>query len=173
MTGALLKTGRFDGEEEGHLMELLAYESEALHRFVQNKADMHRPGVNTTLARVPYPFLQGALDEMFIDMAVRLYGRGAWIEKTPGANNVHLAPRFLALWPRARFIFVRRRAIENVNSHGRKFPTLGFAIGCEDWSATMEAWLAVRSALVVKRRPPSELKATPWTASVCPESESV
>jgi hypothetical protein len=51
------------------------------------------------------------------------------------------------IWPNARFIFMKRRVIENVLSRQRKFPEDTTERHYSDWAAVMMAWLAVRDRL--------------------------
>jgi hypothetical protein len=75
-----------------------------------------------------------------------LFPTGRWLDKTPSTNMVFLAPRFRRIWPNARFVFMKRRAVENIASRMRKFD-FDFAHNCREWATIMEAWLSVREQL--------------------------
>jgi hypothetical protein len=145
MAQALLQLERFDGKQEGHALDLLAYFSASLEQFYANKAgELNR---DTMLAGISPDYFSDALDRMFCDLAAKYYSKDFWIEKTPNANSVSLAPRFRKLWPNARFIFMKRRAIENVKSRETKFSDLEFSDHCLDWVRVMSAWGVVREQL--------------------------
>jgi hypothetical protein len=146
MAQALLKLGIFEGNEEGHVLDLMAHLSVALRKFYDLKAD-DLTGRNTTISRVPIEFFQERLDAMLIDLAPRLFSDSRWIDKTPNSDMVYLAPRLKKIWPNSRFIFMRRRFLENAASRARKFPEYEFERNAREWGRAMEAWLQVRSQL--------------------------
>jgi hypothetical protein len=147
MAQGLLKLGRFKGHQEGHLLDLLAHLSVSLVRFYDGKADDATGERDTMVSIVPQAYFQSALDEIFVRTVAMLFPNGDWIDKTPNSNMVHLAPRFRRMWPNARFIFMKRRFLENAASRSRKFPHYDFGRNCHEWSTAMEAWRSVRGEL--------------------------
>jgi hypothetical protein len=144
---ALLKLGCFEGHEEGHMLDLLAHFAVTLRKFYEFNGDELSPERNTTIARVPPNFYQESLDAVFIDLAHRLFPTSRWIDKTPNSDMVYLAPLFKKIWPHSRFIFMRRRFLENAMSRSRKFPEHEFERAAKEWAAAMGAWMGVRSQL--------------------------
>ena len=144
---ALLKLTRFSGHQEGHLLDLMAHFSVALDKFYIEKTDECRPGRDTTVSLVPQDFFQGKLNEMFIELIRKIFPDGHWVDKTPNSNMIHLAPRLLQIWPNSRFIFMKRRFLENAASRTVKFPEQGFAHHCREWNWAMTAWKDVRDQL--------------------------
>jgi hypothetical protein len=147
MAGGLMQTRRYLGYGEGHILDLLAHWTERLRRFYALKYDDTLPGRDTMIEHVPMEFMQEGLHHIFIQMIRQLFGTGYWLDKTPNSDSIHLAPRFLEIWPNARFIFMRRRALENIASRARKFPEYNFAKNCREWHDAMHAWLSVRDRL--------------------------
>lgn len=142
----LLAATRYEGGEEGHFLDVLAPLAVGLHKFYVGKSDEWGGGRNTMIASVPQRFVDDALHDIAITAARAVFPSGLWLDKTPSVDMVYLAPRLRDIWPRARFIFMKRRAIENVASRLRKFP-YGFAQNCREWTATMAAWSIVRESL--------------------------
>jgi len=72
-----------------------------------------------------------------------------WMDKSPGADAVRVAPLLADLFPKAQFIFMYRSGITNVLS-GVKFwkanPDI-FHIMCEGWAETMSSWRQMRNSL--------------------------
>ena len=68
-----------------------------------------------------------------------------WIDKTPGTDMYTAIPDILDYWPAAKFIFAKRRSIENIMSRIRKFPNATFESHCSDWVGTMAGWRSLRS----------------------------
>jgi hypothetical protein len=147
MARALLKIERYRGYEEGHMLDLLAHWVERLGKFYALKYDETLPGRNTMIEQVPIGFFLDGLNHIFVELIRQLLGEGHWIDKTPNSDTIYLAPRFLEIWPNARFVFMRRRALENLASRARKFPEYNFATNCQEWKSAMEAWLSVRDQL--------------------------
>jgi hypothetical protein len=143
----LLKLGRYKGHQEGHILDLLAHWTVTLDRFYDQKGDEATGNRDTALSRVSRTYFQNALDEIFLRTMKAIFPNGIWIDKTPNSNMIHLAPRFYQMWPNARFIFMKRRFLENARSRSRKFPGYDFSRNCREWSGAMEAWLHNRTRL--------------------------
>jgi hypothetical protein len=141
---ALSATTPYKGQEEGHFLDIMAALSVTVRTFYARKADeMHR---NTMIGRVPVDFVRGGLKHIAITAARQLFPDGHWVEKTPNSDMVHIAPLLREIWPNARFIFMKRRGIENVQSRSKKF-SYAFVRNCQEWAQAMEAWIAVRAHL--------------------------
>src|ERR1700733_2173076 len=120
---SLLRLDQFKGYGEGHLLDVLAHLSVALAHFNSQKA-VERSR-DTTVALVSREILEASLDEMAIRMICAIFPGGRWIDKTPNADMIHLAPRFRKIWPKSCFIFMKRRFLENSASRVVKFPSYG------------------------------------------------
>ncbi len=70
-----------------------------------------------------------------------------WLDKTPGAAMINTSPHLREVWPEARFVFMKRRGIENVMSRIKKFPILTFEENCRAWALDMQCWMSVRTTL--------------------------
>lgn len=145
MTQALLKL--FPGHMEGHMIDLLAHLAVSTNRFYAQKADERAIYKDTMISGISKNYVQDALDAMFMWMMRDMFPAGRWVEKTPNSDMIYLAPRFKKIWPKSRFIFMKRRFFENLQSRVRKFPSYGFDRNCGEWSQAMAAWLGVRSQL--------------------------
>jgi hypothetical protein len=143
----LLQLGRFEGSREGYLLDLLAHLSVALNRFYDEKGDEVAPGRDTSIALVPWNFSQKALDAIFIRVVTGLYRSRYWVDRTPNSDMIHLAPRFLRIWPNSRFIFIKRRFLEHAAARANLFPDDDFSHACRTWNRQMAAWLVVREQL--------------------------
>lgn len=145
MAQALLKL--FPGHMEGHFLDLLAHLAVGTNRFYLQKADEQAINKDTMISAVSKNYVQDALDAMFVGMMRDIFPAGRWIEKTPNSNMIHLAPRFKKIWPKSRFIFMKRRFLENLQSRVRKFPKYDFERNSGEWSQAMAAWLGARPHL--------------------------
>lgn len=54
--------------------------------------------------------------------AESLHKEKIWVDKTPDPRMIKCVPRLKRAWPNAKFIFVKRRGIENLESRIKKFP---------------------------------------------------
>lgn len=145
MAQALLKL--FPGHMEGHFIDLLAHLAVATNRFYEQNADEMAIDKHTMVSLIPVKYVHHALDAMFIRIIQDMFPSGSWVEKTPNSNMIYLAPRLRNIWPNSRFIFMKRRFLENLQSRIRKFPNYDFGRNCHEWSIAMAAWYRVRSYL--------------------------
>jgi hypothetical protein len=143
ITLALLESRAYVGSGEGHLMPLA--------NMLLTTIDQHYRHVgydpNTTLGRVSIDAFQRLVRRSFVQLARDLFQATRWLDKTPTVEMVRAAPLMKEIWPNAKFIFMKRRAIENVLSRQRKFPADAVDRHYSDWVAVMTAWLEVREQL--------------------------
>jgi hypothetical protein len=136
---------QYRGFSEGHLLDLLLPLVRQLHESYRQKQEPRQQ--DTMVAHVPMQFFNDGFNHIFVVLAQQLFPAGRWVEKTPIWENIVLAPRFRRIWPNARFIFMRRRPLENLRSRARKFPSFDFVPCCKEWRNMMQAWIDVRSNL--------------------------
>lgn len=147
MAQALLRHGGYEGHEEGHILGLLSEFDDSIKKYFIAHGGEFEHGRDTAARRVTRGYLHGETDRLVADMTRRLFPTGRWLDKTPNDTMIMLAPRILTMFPRARFIFMRRRFFENSESRRRKFSEFGFEDHCRQWSAAMSAWKTVRTSL--------------------------
>ena len=70
-----------------------------------------------------------------------------WFDKTGNPEMIEAIPSLRMMWPDCRFIFAKRRAIENIASRLTKFPGLSFEYHCADWARNMMSWRRVLGAM--------------------------
>ena len=68
----------------------------------------------------------------------------SWVDKTPGIDMVQSVPRLAGRFSDSGFIFMRRRAIENIESRFRRFKHRNFRSACSEWTGVMRAWSEIR-----------------------------
>lgn len=143
ITLALLESASYVGTGEGHLLPLAHALVSLVDQYYQRRA--HDP--HTMLGRVPIDAFQKLIRRSFVKLATDLFPTVRWLDKTPTVEMVRASVLMKELWPNARFIFMKRRVIENVLSRQRRFPQDSTERHYSDWSAVMTAWLAVRDKL--------------------------
>jgi hypothetical protein len=132
---ALFETLEYAGNEEGHIFDLLASFAVSLRRFWELKSDDWSSNRNTTIRRVSVEYMEQALNSIFVELGRSLFGVRPWLDKTPTSDMIHLAPRFLHIWPK-----------DNILSRQRKFD-YDFERNCREWANAMSAWAATRDKL--------------------------
>ncbi|MBY0330144.1 MAG: sulfotransferase [Acetobacteraceae bacterium] len=147
MAQALFRNTRYVGHGEGHLLDMAPRLLGTVARHYAERAGERRAGINTMIAAVPPERVVEAIGEALASVTRGLFPGGYWLDKTPGHPMIEAVPALVRIWPEARFIFMRRRAIENIASRGRKFPKEGFASACRRWADSLRAWSEVRGAL--------------------------
>lgn len=147
MAQGLLKSAAYTGFEEGHFLWMIRRFLLTIHTYFEDNGEDGLPDRFTLLSRVPASYLADAMRAVFVSSMSRLFPAGNWLDKTPRPEMIEAAPIMQELWPNARFIFMRRRGLENVSSRLTKFPSITFEDHCRDWARNMEVWLRVRDLL--------------------------
>jgi hypothetical protein len=133
---ALLSAG-YSGSHEGNLLSLL----HTIERNIDNHFRIfgtEDPAVLT--AHMTAPLIKAGLFGILRELVDAHYAGQAWFDKTGNPEMIEAIPILLSLWPNARFVFAKRRAIENIVSRLRKFPSLNFEYHCADWARNMSTW---------------------------------
>jgi hypothetical protein len=144
---ALVRTTDYVGHAEGHLLELIQPMLRLVTSHYNERGDEWRFRQNTMIAQVPISYLEDGVRHVFVELGRALFPKGRWLDKTPRPAMIVAAPLLRRVWPEARFIFMKRRGIENIISRMTKFPTVSFEDHCHDWARTMESWMTVRDSL--------------------------
>jgi hypothetical protein len=146
-TSALVKalsTVGYRGYNEGNFLPLMRI----IERAVDNHfANFGKPNPNVLTAQIDRARLKGGIEEIFKQLAQDANPYSLWFDKSGHAEMIPAIPSLRRLWPESVYVFCKRRAIENVASRLKKFPTHDFERHCAGWAKTMAAWRAVRPEL--------------------------
>jgi hypothetical protein len=145
---ALIETTRYRGFVEGHVLDVAARMIADLNAHLAEKrqalpaSDMaaYHLGQNADA------LLRAGMREL-LRCAAAGYSTPFWVDKTPSREMTQSVPMLAETWPNARFIFMKRRALENVMSRRRKFPDHPFVVFCRDWAEIMSEWRSVRTSI--------------------------
>ena len=152
---ALLTIPKYDGAAEDHLLELyhtlLAAVRSQYARIEEARALYpeidHKAVSNIMIDWVPEEFFINAIRETFINLVQQVFDGPHWMVKTPNSATISACPFFREIWPNARFIFMKRRGIENISSRARKFHVESFSSHCSAWAGAMDTWAKARPRL--------------------------
>jgi hypothetical protein len=146
---ALREGAGIKGFNEGNVAHLLPALIEAVERHFARFRPPGDPGRRPTMvANLPASVVVNGIKNVFGAAFMRTFGEGRWLDKTPGGKSmVRACPVLREIFPRARFIFCKRRGVENILSRQRKFPDVAFVNHCRNWAETMMEWHAVRESL--------------------------
>lgn len=155
ITQALLGLPQFDGVEEDHLLTLVSPLIETVdEHFAKLDRDRRhslRPEEIATLdtldRRITAADITASIRSIFIEAIHNTFHGNRWVLKTPNAVMVRAAPLMREMWPQSRFIFMKRRGIENIVSRTKKFSTERFRDHCTAWTDAMWSWVGVRAQL--------------------------
>ena len=148
LSQGLLASTQYVGQDEGQILDLLAPLTRTVECFYQLKADeVRRLERNTLIQRVPQRYVMDGIKAIFASAMREVFPGRRWIDKTPTVEMVRSIPLLLGIWPNARFIFMKRRALENLLSRERKFGAIDFEFHCREWADCMDAWEELRPAL--------------------------
>jgi Sulfotransferase family len=147
MAQALLKLPRYCGPEEGHLLDLIEPLISVVRSFYIARSVERSEGKNTLIGQVPPNFFEDGLSSLFVQLARNAFSKDYWVDKTPTYEIIDSASLLRRIWPNARFLFLRRRPIENILSRRRKFPSLSLSQHCRDYARVMQSWANVRNMM--------------------------
>lgn len=136
------------GDSEGHLFSLLPLLDETLdnHWHSRGLETENAHSERNTLSDVGLERLRNAL-HFAVASQLPPASQGAWVDKTPGRQMILAAPAIhKSVWP-AKFVFIYRNGIHNIDSRLRKFPDTPFSAHCRQWVETMAAWQYVKQDL--------------------------
>jgi hypothetical protein len=129
------------------VLALMAQQMKTIQDYYDANGEETLASRDTTLARIPKEYFMRAIANNFKDLIPNLWKNKHWVDKTPNGKMISASPLFLHLWPNAKFIFMKRRPLENIASRMRKFPQLSFETHCIDWASVMTAWTATKYEL--------------------------
>ncbi len=135
----------YSGFPEGHVLPLAKVFLEAMAGYYSINKD--RRCEQTMLAAIDEEYWREAIADMFRQTFRLAFEGRLWLDKTPSLEMIQLAPFILHCWPRAKFVFAKRRGIENIESRRRKFPSVPFRDHCLNWNACMHSWREARGEL--------------------------
>jgi hypothetical protein len=149
IASALTSGTRYVGFREGLLFDLILRLRSCIAGFYsEREANLENDAV--MIRHVPEKFVLDLVSSVFRNLASEIFSSAHWVDKTPTVDMISLTPTLARIWPEAKFIFMKRRGIENMLSRLRKFPdSIAFRSHCADWTAAMEAWETVRPSLGV------------------------
>ena len=143
---ALVKSGKYAGGGEGHYLELLGALLATVDGYYEKRKSAFRPEAGNTLKTIGKLYFPNKIEQIFTDLTSSMFPAQYWVDNTSSIGMVEMSPMLLRLWPNAKFIFMKRRGIENVEFKGRKF-NHAFASRCSEWANVMSKWLTVREKL--------------------------
>lgn len=140
---ALRDAANIPADNEGHLVTMLHPLLKAnREHFATVLAD------GTTVMRVGLEMAEDSILESVRRLQEYAFPNiPVWVDKTPDGPLLRAIPYIVRMWPNARFVFAKRRGIENVVSRMRKFPHMSFTENCERWAIAMNLWKERKATL--------------------------
>lgn len=148
---ALAKGTRYRGFREGHVFDVAVRLANSISTHIEKKDQWLPPAVTVGYHYGQFPYAK--LHAEVLALLRRLgsnYTSPFWFDKTPTFEMVASVPILAEVWPNARFIFMKRRGLENLSSRLRKFPKTNFVGSSRDWALIMSTWRKVRDAVADK-----------------------
>lgn len=102
----------------------------------------HRPALQqgTLLARIPESNWHEQINIVFRGIVEKYSPEAFIVDKTPTIEPLYALEHIQGMWPDAKFIYCRRRGIDNVMSKQRKWPDRPFENHCREWAAVNDLW---------------------------------
>jgi predicted ATPase len=133
---SLLRAG-YAGFNEGNFLSIIHEIDRAVDRHFQNFGAADPKVLMSHLDREQ---LKMQLQDVIAAAALKHHPKAPWVDKTGNPEMIEIIPRLQRMFPGARFIFAKRRALENITSRVKKFPGHNFEYHCLDWARNMAAW---------------------------------
>lgn len=96
------------------------------------------------LSSFPKSYVKAELIKLIRGAFSTTYMNSFFIDKTPGKLMISMLDLALYAFPKAKIVFCKRRAIENVISRMDKFPTMSFQQHLEGWVKCFSEWTAIK-----------------------------
>jgi hypothetical protein len=144
LRNALSET-RYSGEGEGHTVGLLGALSEAINRYFNENRAALSPG--TMIAHWQRNTFWSDIVAAYVRQIRLQFPGGFYLDKTPNILPLHYAKLIEASLEGTRFIFCRRRGIDNVVSKQRKWASVPFREHCTEWRDINERWDQIKGEL--------------------------
>lgn len=144
---AIRSTMKIPFYNEGHFLPVMNYVVSAVDNYYESKPIS--PDVEIgAISHIKKEELINEIQNLFYKVYNSLYQSNVWLDKTPEIEMIDSVPIIAKTWPKAKFIFAKRRGIENINSRMRKWPNETFQSHCIRWSVCMKSWLEIRDSVV-------------------------
>jgi hypothetical protein len=143
LTGAIRSGAQIEGYLEGHFIPLILWFMKDVEQYYFSKRDLLEDNRHM-IAEVSQDYVEKKISEFFRQTCESLATNRVWLDKSPDSATIKAAPHIKNIWSEARFIFAKRRGIENIISRLKKFPHVSFENHCIMWKDCMESWLKVK-----------------------------
>lgn len=147
LTAALRSGAGIPGFGEGHFLPLLTFLVRELDRYFRGKETL-RENEQHMISHIKQRDVENEIIAVFKKRCEGFHHDGVWLDKTPTAAMIKAVPHLNRAWPEARYIFAKRRGIENIISRLKKFPHVEFEGHCKQWADCMKSWLEVKELIV-------------------------
>ena len=146
LTGAIRSGGEIEGYLEGHFLPLILFFMQDIERYYFSKRSLLNDNRHM-IAEINQEEIEQEIIEIFRKKSQSLSSSKVWLDKSPDSAMIKASPYILKIWSKAKFIFARRRGLENIISRLKKFPHVSFEQHCIMWKDCMESWLKVKDKL--------------------------
>ena len=143
LTGALRNGGKIEGYFEGHFLPLMLLFMKDIDRYFYSKRQLMNDNRHM-IADINQKQIENKIINIFRKQCESLHKEKIWLDKSPDSGMIKCVPFLIRVWSQSRFIFAKRRGIENIISRLKKFPHVSFEKHCIMWKDCMESWLEVR-----------------------------
>ena len=147
LTGAIRSGGKIEGYLEGHFLPLILFFMKDIERYYFSKRSLLNDNRHM-IADINQEVIEQEIITLFREKCESLSSSKVWLDKSPDSAMIKASPYILKIWPQAKFIFAKRRGIENIISRLKKFPHVSFEQHCIMWKDCMESWLQVKDKLI-------------------------
>lgn len=137
---ALLKGAKIPGFNEGHFIPIIhPLTNTARDYFLEQR--LRDSSLDVTMAKLTLEDLMNDIMDMVKKRQESFFpNQKVWLDKTPDGAMLQALPYIIKMWPKARFIYAKRRSLENISSRLKKFTYGTFEMHCNWWKGCMTLW---------------------------------
>ncbi|WP_019505361.1 sulfotransferase [Pleurocapsa sp. PCC 7319] len=146
LTGAMRSGGQIEGYLEGHFLPLILLFMQDIERYYFSKRSL-LDDKRHMIADISQDYVEKQIAEFFRKTSESLATDKVWLDKSPDSAMIKAVPYIVKIWSQSRFIFAKRRGIENIISRLKKFPHVPFEKHCLMWKDCMESWLMIKDKM--------------------------
>lgn len=147
MFNLLTKVIGYRGDIESHLWPAIKACWDTLDESVAKMGGASSPAYKAfTIGKIGVENIKNEIASVLVDIYAKKFGH-QWIDKTPGTKMIEAVPILREIFPDSKFIFMKRRGIENVMSKQRRFKGQSLEVACTEWADCMRKWSNVRTLI--------------------------
>jgi hypothetical protein len=149
VTRALREVG-IPGYDEGRFIDFMGLFLKLSERRYLEQSKAHSASADIMLKNVSRDEFERNFSEWFVEQYLKYCKyEGVWVDKTPNLEFLYAVKQISEIIPKSKFIFLKRRPIENIESRIKKFShtDMSFEQHCNYWQEIMDKISSIQNEI--------------------------